>query len=70
MHDAPPGVAVAVYDDTAAPPSDDGADHDTNACPAPAVADTVPGALGDAAATLTDNVTVAAPEVAPVPVTA
>ena len=69
MHVAPPGDAVTVYDDTAAPPSDTGADHDTNTCPAPGTAETPPGADGDAAATLTDNVAVATPDVAPVPVT-
>ena len=69
VHVAPPGDAVTVYEDTAAPPFDDGADHVTKACPAPALADAAPGAEGAVAATPIVTVAVATPEVAPVPVT-
>ena len=44
-----PANGVTVYDEIAAPPSDDGADHDTTAEAFPATADTPDGAPGTVA---------------------
>ena len=42
----PPGLAVAVYSVRAAPPSNDGAVHDTVACPLPRMPMTAVGGSG------------------------
>ncbi|CAB4580690.1 unannotated protein [freshwater metagenome] len=48
VHERPPGLAVASYDNTAEPPSLAGGIHDTTTEPpsAPGTADTLRGAVG------------------------
>jgi hypothetical protein len=46
VHDAPPGEAVAVYEEIAAPPSDPDGDHEAEIDWLPGARFGVPGALG------------------------
>ena len=55
---APPGLAVTLYELTAAPPVENGAVHTTEACPFPGDAETfvgAPGALFGATGVIADD---------------
>ena len=62
VHDLPPGLAVTTYPDTADPPSDTGATHDTATLRSPATPTTPDGAPGTPRGT-----TATASEAAPAP---